>query len=97
VRVREVYVTFDRQAYDVHEKANVGPEQRFVASMRFEYHPKLAQTDAERIENPLGFLVTAYRVDAEFGSGNAPHEGLAAAASNSVDSGPSASSHTQTQ
>ena len=97
VRVREAFVTFDRQAYDVHEKANVGPAQRFVASMRFEYHPKLAQTDAERIENPLGFLVTAYRVDAEFGSGNAPREGIARASSASADSGPSASGHTQTQ
>lgn len=65
-RVREAFVTFDRQAYDVHERANVGPAQRFVASLRFEYRPKLAQTDAERIENPLGFLVTAYRTDAEF-------------------------------
>jgi len=66
VRVREAFVTFDRQAFDVHEKANVGPAQRFVASLRFEYRPKLALADAERIENPLGFLVTAYRTDAEF-------------------------------
>ncbi|SPE27253.1 Type IV secretory pathway, component VirB8 [Burkholderiales bacterium] len=67
-RVREAFVTFDRQAYDVHEKANVGLPQRFVASLRFEYRPKLALSDAERIDNPLGFVVTAYRTDAEFGT-----------------------------
>jgi type IV secretion system protein VirB8 len=65
-RPREAFVTFDRQAYDVHERANVGAAQRFVASLRFEYRPHLAQTDAQRIENPLGFVVTAYRTDAEF-------------------------------
>jgi len=65
-RMREAFVTFDRQTWDVHERASTGPAQRFVASLRFEYRPKLAQTDAERIENPLGFVVTAYRTDAEF-------------------------------
>lgn len=65
-RVREAFVTFDRQAYDLRERAKVGEAQRFVASLRFEYRPRLAQTDAERIENPLGFVVTAYRTDAEF-------------------------------
>ena len=65
-RLREAYVTFERQAYDLHQRANVGPAQRFVGSLRFEYRPKLVQTDAERIENPLGFVVTAYRRDAEF-------------------------------
>ena len=76
VRMREAYVSFDRQAYDVHEKVNVGPAQRFVASLRFEYRPKLLQTDAERIENPLGFVVTAYRLDAEFSGGVSPHSGV---------------------
>ena len=70
VRVRESFVTFDRQAYDVHERANLGNAQRFVASLRFEYRPRLTQTDAERIENPLGFVVTAYRTDAEFSGGS---------------------------
>jgi type IV secretion system protein VirB8 len=65
-RMREAVVTFDRQVWDVHERATVGPAQRFVASLRFEYRPRLAQSDAERIENPLGFVVTAYRTDAEF-------------------------------
>ncbi|HYA66069.1 MAG TPA: type IV secretion system protein [Burkholderiaceae bacterium] len=86
VRMREAYVTFDRQAYDVHEKANVGPAQRFVASLRFEYRPKLVQTDAERIENPLGFLVTAYRVDAEFASGSPPSERAGAPSAGALDS-----------
>jgi type IV secretion system protein VirB8 len=79
-RVREAFVTFDRLAYDVHERAAVGPAQRFVASLRFEYRPRLAQTDAERIDNPLGFVVTAYRTDAEFagatqGGSGAPASG----------------------
>jgi len=78
-RVREAFVTFDRQAYDVHEKANVGPAQRFVASLRFEYRPRLAQSDAERIENPMGFVVTAYRTDAEFGTASG-RDGKAGAA-----------------
>jgi len=83
VRLREAYVTFDRQAYDVHERANAGPAQRFVASLRFEYRPKLLQTDAERIENPLGFLVTAYRLDAEFGADATPRN----AANNALPAG----------
>ena len=80
-RVREVFVTFDRQAWDVHEHASTGAPQRFVASLRFEYRPKLAQSDAERIENPLGFVVTAYRTDAEFAGALAPGGAAAAFAS----------------
>lgn len=66
VRFREAFVTFDRQIFAVRERSAVGPAQRFVASLRFEYRPRLAMSDAERIENPLGFVVTAYRTDAEF-------------------------------
>jgi type IV secretion system protein VirB8 len=78
-RVRESFVTFDRQAYDAHERTNVGGAQRFVASLRFEYRPRLTQTDAERIENPLGFVVTAYRTDAEFsGASRDPDRSLPA-------------------
>ena len=89
VRVREAIVTFDRQAYDVHEKANVGDAQRFVATLRFEYRPKLMQTDAEHIENPLGFLVTAYRVDAEFAASSAPHAAAGSATATATTAEPS--------
>jgi type IV secretion system protein VirB8 len=89
-RQREAMVTFDRQVYDVHERTNVGAAQRFVASLRFEYRPKLLQTDAQRIENPLGFVVTAYRTDAEFVGTAGAIGASAASAASAANTGASA-------
>jgi type IV secretion system protein VirB8 len=39
-----------------------------VANIRYNYSKDLALTEAQRIENPLGFQVTSYRVDTEMTS-----------------------------
>lgn len=44
------------------------PPQTFVATMAFEFRPSVRGREKDLIENPLGFKVTAYRVDAEIGS-----------------------------
>ena len=38
---------------------------RHVASVVFEYQPKVFAKEKDRLENPLGFVVTAYRSDPE--------------------------------
>ena len=38
---------------------------RHVASVVFEYQPKVLAKERDRLENPLGFVVTAYRSDPE--------------------------------
>jgi type IV secretion system protein VirB8 len=38
---------------------------RHVASIVFQYQPKVLSNELDRIENPFGFVVTAYRSDAE--------------------------------
>jgi type IV secretion system protein VirB8 len=41
---------------------------RHVASLVYEYQPKVLAKEKDRIENPLGFVVTAYRSDPEMAS-----------------------------
>lgn len=50
------------------------PPQYFVATMAFEYKPSMFGKEKDLIQNPLGYRVTAYRVDSEIApvSGNAP-------------------------
>jgi type IV secretion system protein VirB8 len=50
---------------------------RHVASVVFEYQPKVLAREADRIENPFGFVVTAYRSDPEINT--APSNPQAAA------------------
>lgn len=38
---------------------------RYVATVRYEYRPASVKKPADRLENPFGFVVTAYRTDAE--------------------------------
>ena len=41
---------------------------RHVPSLVYEYQPKVLAKEKDRIENPLGFVVTAYRSDPEIAS-----------------------------
>lgn len=48
---------------------------RHVASIVFQYQPKVLAKERDRLENPFGFVVTAYRSDPEINttaSGNKP-------------------------
>jgi type IV secretion system protein VirB8 len=38
---------------------------RHVATLQYEYRPSAMSREIDRLENPFGFVVTAYRVDAE--------------------------------
>jgi type IV secretion system protein VirB8 len=60
----EATVTYDKVVR--HTERNL-PETstRHVASLVFEYQPKVLTKEADRLENPFGFVVTAYRSDPE--------------------------------
>jgi type IV secretion system protein VirB8 len=47
---------------------DAGPPQTYVASLAFKYEPSMLGRERDLINNPLGFKVTAYRVDAEIAS-----------------------------
>ena len=38
-------------------------EARYLGTVAYEYHPKLQLREKDRIRNPFGFVVTAYRAD----------------------------------
>jgi type IV secretion system protein VirB8 len=59
----EMVVTFDKEV-----RSNHSPQPtltRYVATLQYEYRPSAMTKEVDRIENPFGFVVTAYRVDAE--------------------------------
>jgi len=60
-------VRFQRSIYD---KTNGGTSllDSKIATMEFVYKPELRMDDQSRVENPLGFQVTNYRVDNDYGS-----------------------------
>lgn len=57
-------VRFERQF----RRTDVGqtePPQTYVATMAFEYHTAAVAIEKQLLQNPLGFRVVAYRLDAE--------------------------------
>lgn len=64
-------VRFQRTVYDKNNGAT-RPLDSKIATMEFTYKPNLRMDDRNRVENPLGFQVTAYRVDNDYGSPPAP-------------------------
>ena len=48
------------------------PPQTFVATMAYEFKPSMRGREKDLIQNPLGFKVTSYRVDAELGGQGGP-------------------------
>lgn len=59
----EAVVTFDKTTKD--PKTMELTTQRYVAQVKFVYRPSLLEKEKDRIENPFGFLVTAYRATPE--------------------------------
>ena len=45
---------------------------RHVASVVYEYQPKVLAKERDRLENPFGFVVTAYRSDPEINTAAPP-------------------------
>jgi type IV secretion system protein VirB8 len=60
-------VRFQRTVYDK-STGGSAPLDSKIATMEFVYKPNLRMDDQSRVENPLGFQVTSYRVDNDFGS-----------------------------
>ena len=60
-------VRFQRTVYDK-SSGNSVPLDSKIATMEYVYKPNLRMDDQNRIENPLGFQVTSYRVDNDYGS-----------------------------
>jgi type IV secretion system protein VirB8 len=57
----EATVTYDKTVHLVQR----GTTTRHVASVVYEYQPKVLAKERDRLENPFGFVVTAYRSDPE--------------------------------
>lgn len=59
----EALVTYERE---VRTQQSVVPTiTRHLATLRYEYRPASMKRDVDRTENPFGFVVLAYRTDAE--------------------------------
>lgn len=58
-------VRFQRSLFDKASGASK-PLDSKIATLEFEYKPNLKMDEEKRIENPLGFQVTGYRVDSDY-------------------------------
>lgn len=74
----EAIVTFDKEVRS--NQGSTPTTTRYVATVRYEYRPDAMKKDADRIENPFGFVVTAYRADAELVSPAKPADAATATA-----------------
>jgi type IV secretion system protein VirB8 len=60
----EATVTYDKVVH-LSERNLPDTTTRHVASIVFQYQPKVLARERDRLENPFGFVVTAYRSDPE--------------------------------
>jgi type IV secretion system protein VirB8 len=67
----EATVTYDKVVH-LTERALRDTTTRHVASVVFEYQPKVLAKEQDRLENPFGFVVTAYRSDPEINTPASP-------------------------
>ena len=58
-------IRFQRSLYD-HANATSQPLDSKIATLQFAYKSALAMDEKDRIENPLGFQVSSYRVDNDY-------------------------------
>ena len=58
-------IRFQRSLYD-HANATSQPLDSKIATLQFTYKAALAMDEKDRIENPLGFQVSSYRVDNDY-------------------------------
>lgn len=81
-------VRFQRSVYDKQSGAS-HPLDNKIATIAYTYKPNLKMDDQYRVENPLGFQVTEYRVDSDYVS--TPPEEVTAPTSTQNDDAPAAS------
>ncbi|MBB3227099.1 type IV secretion system protein VirB8 [Luteibacter sp. Sphag1AF] len=77
-------VRFQRSLYNK-TTGMTTPMDSKIATMAFSYKPNLKMDDQYRVENPLGFQVSDYRVDNDYGT--APPEEVAPARDSSAAAG----------
>jgi type IV secretion system protein VirB8 len=81
-------VRFQRSLFDK-QTGQSRPMDSKIATLEFSYKSNLRMDDQNRIENPLGFQVTSYRVDNDYASA-APEETPAASSPNDQPPGAAA-------
>ncbi|WP_081080978.1 virB8 family protein [Burkholderia territorii] len=67
-------VRFDKIQRNLETGIAVGAAAHYVATIGYEYQPSVFTTEKKLIVNPLGFVVTTYRVDPEL-TESVPHAG----------------------
>lgn len=87
---RGATVRFQRSLYNKQSGAT-RPLDNKIVTMAFTYRENLAMDDQSRMENPLGFWVTSYRVDDDYGDA-APTEVIAPVTAPVVEQPPAAAS-----
>jgi type IV secretion system protein VirB8 len=66
-KVKTATVRFQRTVYNK-QNGGTAPLDNKIAMMEFTYKPDLNMDEQTRLQNPLGFQVTGYRVDNDFSS-----------------------------
>jgi type IV secretion system protein VirB8 len=85
----EASVTYDKVVH-LTERALRDVTTRHVASVVFEYQPRVLAREQDRLENPFGFVVTAYRSDPEINTPAAPSTPATTAAPPAMATSPAA-------
>lgn len=67
----EATVTYDKVVH-LTDRNLPDTTTRHVASIVFQYQPKVLAKERDRLENPFGFVVTAYRSDPEINTAASP-------------------------
>jgi type IV secretion system protein VirB8 len=67
----EAIVTYDKVVRQT-DRSLPDVTTRHVASVVYEYQPRVFAREPDRLENPFGFVVTAYRSDPEINTAPAP-------------------------
>jgi type IV secretion system protein VirB8 len=62
-------VRFDKILLDK-QSERIEKVESFIATMAYEYRPNLNMQEDYRVQNPLGFKVTGYRLDPELAAGS---------------------------
>lgn len=75
----EATVTYDKVVRQV-DRNLPDTTTRHVASLVYDYQPRVLSREKDRIENPFGFVVTAYRSDPEIAPSGLPAAAVTPAA-----------------
>ena len=97
-------VRFQRSLYEKQSGGTASLDSK-IATMEFSYKSNLGMKEEDRIENPLGFQVTSYRVDNDYASplpeaqGGLPqgatHEGQVESSGNQADQTPASQANSE--